>query len=525
MRIHVPEEQRGALDAPLAEAQAHLERREFRQAATALDKAVHAATGLPADPEAELRLGRADVAMQLGRWTQVLEDVDRVVALDGELADRMQFVRARLLGARIQGYYGRYREAERLLNEARDRVEEHGDRTDKALVYLELGGLHNKIGQQGAGQRELQKARLLAGDAVVDPRTAQVAVLLALEDGLAAFRQGKSDEAKRIYEGALSIARQYSPKSQWEADCYRFLGVVSSVQGRYVEALRNHLRALEIYKELGAQLGQAKVYGSIGQALLELSRVDEALFALNRARKLAVKLGADTEKASLYGKLGTIYREREEFDRAVEFHLKDVELARRFGNERALAFAFRNLGLSYRARGEGDEARSYLGECLERFQNLGDKARVAQVGLDLAEVFLDQGRPKEAEEEIAAARELMDANQATPELARLHLLHGIMLRELRRTNEAGRELVRAVQLLSGQQASAMLAEANYELARLYQLTSDNAKAVEHLKTALTLSRQLGLNRLTKSVVGLLEQINELELIRLVVQEVEREAGL
>ena len=529
MKIHVPGSEAASFAPLVKEAEAFQESRDYRQALAAWDKVVSAvASGTftqgGADQEAEARLVRADLALQLGRWPQVLEDGAAVDALGPKLGDRSLLIHARLLQARIHGYRGRYQDCERLLGEARDLAEEHGDPLDRALVYLELGGMHSKSGQLTAGQRELARARMLASGPVTDARSARVAVLLAMEDGLAAFRQGQTDEARRFYDLALSMSRQYLPRSQYEGDANRLLGIVASVQGGYVAALRNYLRAVELYRELGFVLGQVKVYGSIGQALLELSRVDEALSALNRARKLAGRLGAETEKAALYGKLGNIYREREEFDKAVECHLKDVELARRFGSERSLAFAFQNLGLSYRARGEADEARSYLNDSLERFLALGDRSRAARVRLDLAEVWLEQGHPQEADEQLQAARDYLDSGQSQPDRVRLLLLHGAMLRDLRRTTEAGRDLVEAMRLLGEQQPSALLAEAHYEMARLYQAMADSHQAVEHLKAALALARHLGLNRLVNSVVGLLEQINELELLRLIVQEVERDEG-
>ncbi len=530
MRILVPPDEAETFAPLVREAESCLERREFRQAAAAWDRALDGLlqgtfSSGASEQQAEIRLARAELDLQLGRWPQVLEDFEAVEALGPTLRDRSWLARAGLLAARVHSNSGRYRESERILVQALENTAGSENPLDRAAIALELGALHNKIGQHDAGMAELEEASALLGATIHDPREARLAASLASERGLSAFRQGRTEEARHHHEHALSIARQHLPRTTSEADGHRFLGIVASVQGHYVEALRSYLRALEIYREQGALLGQVKVYGSIGQALLELSRVDEALFALNRARKLAVKLGADTQKATLYGKLGTIYREREEFDKAVEYHLKDVELARRFGNERALAFAFRNLGLSYRARGEGDEARSYLSESLERFQTLGDHSRVAMVRLDLAEVWLDQGRFHEAEEQIQAAREPLEESRSQTELARLHLLHGAMLRDLRRTPEAERELKQALQILAGQQPSAMLVEIHYELARLYQMMADTHRAVDHLKMAQGLARQLGLNRLVKSVVGLLEQINELELLRLVVQEVEREQAI
>lgn len=531
MRLHVPPEEAEAFVPFIRQAESNRERREFRGAMAAWDRAVEAlARGSfsrgGADQLAWTRLARAELAWQLGRWDQVLEDAEAITVLDGQLQEETGALpRVWTLSSMVHVANGHYRKAEALLEQARDRLAQSPDPLERAPVLLELGALHNKIGQHAAGQAELEEARNLIGDQVEEPRAARAAVKLAIEQGLAAFRQGFLEEARSFTENALALARQHLPRTCQEADAHRFLAIVSSVQGFYVEALRGYLRALEIYREQGSLLGQTKVYGSIGQSLLELSRVDEALFALNRARTLAVKLGADTQKASLYGKLGTIYREREDFDKAVEYHLKDVELARRFGNDRALGFAFRNLGLSYRARGEGDEARSYLFESLERFAGLGDHSRVVMLRLDLAEVWLDGGHFMKAEEQFQAVRSLLEQAQPQGERARMHLLQGVLHRELRRTSEAERELTAALQILTSLQPSRMLVEVHFELARLYQTTADSHRAVSHLKMAQGLARQLGLNRLRKSVVGLLEQINELELVRLIVQEIEREQAL
>lgn len=530
MRIQVPPEEAEAFAPLLLEAETCLERRDFRQAEAAWERALEVLaqetfSSGAAEQQAEIRLARAELDLQLGRWDQAREDLTAVEFLGPGLKNPSWLTRGWLLEGRLHGYNGRYRESERVLTQALETVGEADDPLDRAAIALELGALHNKIGQHDAGSAELELAGALLGSVEHDARSARLAVMLACERGLSAFRKGRAEEARHHHEHALAIARQHLPRTTSEADGHRFLGIVTSVQGHYVEALRSYLRALEIYREQGALLGQAKVYGSIGQALLELSRVDEALFALNRARKLAVKLGADTQKATLYGKLGTIYREREEFDKAVEYHLKDVELARRFGNERALAFAFRNLGLSYRARGEGEEARSYLAEALDRFETLGDHSRVAMVRLDLAEVWLDLGRFQEAEEQILEARGPLEERRSQADLARLHLLHGALLRDLRRAGEAERAFQEALQILVGQQPSAMLVEIHYEMARLYQMMADSRRAVDHLKLAQGLARQMGLNRLAKSVVGLLEQINELELLRMVVQEVEREQAI
>ncbi|HXE73358.1 MAG TPA: tetratricopeptide repeat protein [Candidatus Nitrosotenuis sp.] len=514
MDVHTQEHQ-----GLLSTAQNFQEAGKYDQAVGCYSRALELVEGKDPRAESSVRLARASLLFQLGQWPGALRDCERIVGLAGPGAVS-EAVKARQLAAQIYAYSGEYALARQSLEQGVELATSQGSPGEQATVHFELGSILTKIGEAEQGRAHLDRARQLLGG-LQGPEAVVLQVRLHLEEGTAAFRQGRHTQARQAYEKAFELARRELSRSPLEAEVYRALGILASVQGHYLEALRSHMRALEIFRAARMSLGEGKCYSSIGQVCLELSRVDEAFLFMDRARQIFVRLGADAEVASLYGKMGIIYREREELDRAVEFHLKDVELCRRFGNRRALAFAFQNLGLSYRARGELEEARRYLQESRRRFEELGDQARAGRVRLDLAETWQSLGHPAEAEEELELAAASLEG-KPSPDLARLWILQGAICRQQHRYSEAGLKLMQAQSLLGPMPPSPLHAELHLELASLYTAVPEPPKAIDHLRQALVLARQMRQRRLAERAVKELDRLDQLELVRLLVDEVGRE---
>ena len=78
------------------------------------------------DQKASLRNRRAELLMQLGRWDQALEDIDRTLAAEDVVGDGSLVVRALLQSAQISSYYGDYNEAISTLERAWGLAETRG---------------------------------------------------------------------------------------------------------------------------------------------------------------------------------------------------------------------------------------------------------------------------------------------------------------------------------------------------------------------------------------------------------------
>ncbi|HXE71315.1 MAG TPA: tetratricopeptide repeat protein [Candidatus Nitrosotenuis sp.] len=528
MKIYLgPEEQREVPELA-ALAQEHVEAREFERAVEVYGRILEILSESPARPglydqKASVRNARAQLFIQLGKWQEALEDIDRVLSNQAHLQDLAQLVRAQVACAQIHCNYGEYSEAIHNLEDALGVAEDKAGPLEQAQVHLELGTVFARIGEHQRGLDSLERAcQLLEGQEQISEEARQVLAAAYTQRGLAAYRERALDQALAHYRKSLDILGPRAEDTRIAADTRRYMGILAASQGNYSEALRHHREALQIYRLIKYPLGMAKTYNSIGQTCLELSRLDESLFFMRKAHSLSLELGADAEIATIYGKLGNIYMQREEFDRAVEFHLKDLELSGRFGNYRALAFAFRNLGLSYRAKGDFEEALHYLRESLKRFEELQDQANSARVHLDLARVWLDRGRLSDAEEEVSRGRDILAEGGRGPEEADALLLLGCIHRMRGRAEEAEHEYLRVLAALASQEPSGRLAETHYELGQLYRETGRLAEASQQLKECIRLSKLLGIRRLLERSVSLLEKIDELELVNLLVDEVEHQ---
>ncbi len=470
--------------------------------------------------KAMLRNRRAELFVALGRFQQALGELDRVLAIRGDLKDPGLVIRALVVLAQIHAIYGEYGEALASLENARTLAEALGAPLELGRVLASLGALQARMGEHHAGGESLRQVLEILPESVQDSESALLRASALTQLGLAAFRERQAELARERYRQSLEILARWGPESELEAETWRLMGVLWSVRGRFSEALRHLRKALRMYLLNRMPLGRARVYNSLGQTCLEMGRLDDALLFLEKARWICEELGADAELAAIYGKLGAVHLNREDYLQAVELHRRDVAVCRRFGNSRALAFATRNLGLSLRARGDLSEARRCLEEALGSFLSLQDRALAMQVHLDLAEVWLDWGRLPEAEESLQRSRDELHSDSPDSDKARIWLLTGTLQRLRQRWSEAQEAYLEALRILAEAGPTGALARVRYELGQVHAEAQDHDQAVYHLHECLVLARQLGATHLARKAMRRLDRLDEVEVVNLLMEELE-----
>ena len=472
------------------------------------------------DQRAAVRNLRAELLMQLGRWDQAMEDIDKVLASENQLEDQGLLAQALVASAQISSYYGDFADAISILERALAMRDDLHRRSTLANILLELGTVFARIGEMQQGREKFQEVEeLLSPKESLCPEELTVLASAYTQIGLIFFRERQIVEAERYYQKSLDLSSRGPQATSLMADTYRYLGILNNVRHQNTEALRYHNQALQIYVQLRLLLGQAKTYSSVGQTCLDLSRLEEALYFTNKAERISRHLGAEAEVAAIYGKLGNIYVQMGDYGRAVEFHQKDVEMCRRFGNYRAIAYAMHNLGLSYRGKGDMAEAIHYLKESLNRFLELNDTPQVTRLNLDLARTSLDRSRLDEAEDYLHTADELIQNDPRSVHLGYAQLLLGSLHRLQQNQDEALRLLQDSIESLSRGSAPTQLAQANFELGLLLNELGEKEQALQRLKAALRLSRTLEMRNLMRDCIIQIERLDELELVKLLLEDV------
>lgn len=525
MKLYLSPEACPQLPDLLALAADHAAAREYDRALDLYSRALELLFALDHGPgvleqKSAVRNVRADLLVGRGLWQQALEELDRVLAAQGDLADPSLVISARAIQAQVHGVYGEYDEALQALEAAMALARTLEDSREEARVQGQLGALQARLGAHRPAQEALRRVLDLVPDPPPDPESAVLRAAALTQLGLAAFRGGQAEVARDLYQQSLDVLGRWGLDTEVEAETRRYMGVLSTVRGRFGEALRHHREALRIALRNRMPLARAKVYNSLGQTCLDMSRLDDALLFMQKAEVLCLELGADAELAAIYGKLGFIFLQREDYPRAVELHRRDVELSRRFGNLRALAFSIRNLGLSLRARGLLEEAGRHLQDALQRFDELRDLGFVVRVHLDLAEVWLDRGDLPEAEESLVRARALMHVDSPDTDRARLWLLTGTLNRLRQHWSDSREAYLEALRILADFGPTGALAQVRFELGQLHDEARDTEQAIYHLRACLDLARQLGMTHLARKAIRLLERLDEVELVDFLIGELE-----
>jgi tetratricopeptide (TPR) repeat protein len=236
------------------------------------------------------------------------------------------------------------------------------------------------------------------------PQTTQ-----ALQQAVTLHRQGRLEEAARIYQGVLHA----EPK---QFDALHFLGLIRFRQGRPDEAQKLLRRALN------QQPGSAEANNSLGQILAALGRWDEARARYEKA------LAAKPDAAPVRNNLGIALSELGRHEAAVAEYRHAVAL------DPTCAAAMGNLGLALAALGRDEDAiASYE-------QALAAQPGFAEAELNLGNAHLALGRP------AAALGWYEQAVRHAPADARMHNNLGRALQALNRHEAALASYAEAVAL-------------------------------------------------------------------------------
>src|SRR5689334_15003360 len=127
-----------------------------------------------------------------------------------------------------------------------------------------------------------------------------------LQQGLAFHREGKFDEAKKIYEQILAA----NPK---HTDALHFLGLVAHNASNYTlaeELIRKAINTNEVFF----------FYNSLGNALREQGRKEEAIESYERA--LALK----PDFPDALNNLGAVYLSKRNVEKAEELYMRALSI-------------------------------------------------------------------------------------------------------------------------------------------------------------------------------------------------------
>jgi tetratricopeptide (TPR) repeat protein len=196
--------------------------------------------------------------------------------------------------------------------------------------------------------------------------------------------------------GAAREAAHRAGNRVGEAIAWNSLGVALQETGRAEEAIDAHTRARDLHQAAGDRQGEAGAWGNLGVALWETGRVREAIDAHTRARDLFQAARDRPREAMAWDNLGLALREAGRVGETIDAHIRARDLHQAAGGRHGVARAWNNLGAALWEAGRVEEAVEAYEKALEGYREFEDWYGTGRALSNLALAHQDAARPAEA---------------------------------------------------------------------------------------------------------------------------------
>jgi adenylate cyclase len=202
------------------------------------------------------------------------------------------------------------------------------------------------------------------------------------------------------------------------ANAYRVEGVAQWLAGTHVAAVRANKSALELFRRLRDEIGQAMVLNTMGLLAHSGGDFDQAIKHFSKSLTIRQRIGTPDSIAIIHNNLGRTMRELGDLPGLMRCSRHAADIWSKLGHHTNTAISHTNLGLCYLERGEFDVALSELSvafEIRDRYARLGEKA-AGHTNLGILHAHRGEFEPALCH--FRAARDIVKKTGERPDLAK-----------------------------------------------------------------------------------------------------------
>jgi tetratricopeptide (TPR) repeat protein len=220
-------------------------------------------------------------------------------------------------------------------------------------------------------------------------------------------RQGHSDDCAGVLSTALSVTHRLGD-ARAESAVRAGLGITCTRLGRYGQARDEFLRALELCRIAGDELGAGEIHDSL-TALCHFQNLPaEALVHAQQALALYRAGGDPIRMADAQNAVGWCHAQLGDYGQALAECRQAFALAREHGDRFGQAYTWDSLGYVHRHLGNHGEAIACYHDSLALLREFGDRYSQATTLTDLGHAYQDGGDEAAAHDSWRQALEIFD---------------------------------------------------------------------------------------------------------------------
>ncbi|WP_262285210.1 BTAD domain-containing putative transcriptional regulator [Micromonospora sp. MA102] len=181
-----------------------------------------------------------------------------------------------------------------------------------------------------------------------------------------------------------------------QAQAHRLLAGACSNLGRYEEAQRNLLAALDLFAALADDEGRAHTHFDLSMLLDRQRRPREALPHARRSLALYERVGSPLKQAVALNAIGWYHSQLGEHRDAITFCRRALALSEQVGSAYGQANTWDSIGFAHHHLGEHEQAVDCFQQALTLFAEMGDRHAEGIVLDHLGDTWAAAGRPAAA---------------------------------------------------------------------------------------------------------------------------------
>jgi class 3 adenylate cyclase/tetratricopeptide (TPR) repeat protein len=359
-------------------------------------------------------------------------------------------------------------------------------------IHIDLRNALSPLGDRARMASHLHEAEGLARRLGDQHRLARIATFM----GRQCLATGDYDEAIRFGQEALTIGQTRGDRSI-EVVATSFLGMTHTARGEFSDAATFLERNVALEGDLRSErFGTAVIQSALSGAWLadvlsQLGRFDEAIGHAEAAVQIAE--AADHPFTLYQGvfNLGLAHLRRGDLPRATRVLERGLDLCRTWQIVDGTLLAAAALGAAYALTGWSDEALPLVAGAVEEFRRRQNYTRPAFIILGAGMTYLSAGRIDEAASHVREALALARRLGARGSEAHTLCLAGDVASS-GGTEDAEGYYREALALADELGMRPLVARCHLGLGKLYRHTGKRQEAQEHLTTATTMYREMGM---------------------------------
>jgi serine phosphatase RsbU (regulator of sigma subunit)/Tfp pilus assembly protein PilF len=292
-------------------------------------------------------------------------------------------------------------------------------KTDKAdtnrLIHLyELSNEFSKIDNYDDGIKYANQA-IIFSNVLPGKRDKTIKKTIKIYTAKAYYNLGNINYYKSNYPEAVKnhliavkINKEIGNKKSIAAS-YNSIGNTYRSQANYPQALKNHYASLKIRQEIEDQGGISTSYNNIGIVFEDQGNYAESLKNYFLALKIKEAIDDMGGVATALSNIGNIYFSQGNFTDALKNFFASLKIQEKINDENGIAIAYGNIGNVYYTKHNYPEALKNYFIALKIMEKIGDTESLAFVYTNIGAVYLNQGNYSEALKNQLASLKITEA--------------------------------------------------------------------------------------------------------------------